>query len=94
MKVKFGSSYVDDGDDLIIVPEDDGKINVAWFLYEIIALSIPIQHTHAPGECNEDMMKILKEHSSQNLNDDSEVVENGNEMDPRWNELKKLLNNN
>jgi len=40
------------------------------------------------------MMKILKEHSSQNLNDDSEVVENGNEMDPRWNELKKLLNNN
>lgn len=94
LKVKFGSSYVDNGDDLIIVPEEDGKINVAWFLYEIIALSIPIQHTHAPGECNADMMKILKEHSSQNLNDDSEVVENGNEMDPRWNELKKLLNNN
>lgn len=94
LKVKFGSSYVDDGDDLIIVPEDDGKINVAWFLYEIIALSIPIQHTHVPGECNEEMMKILKEHSGHNISDDSDVTASDNEVDPRWNDLKKLLNNN
>ncbi|MCR4765998.1 MAG: DUF177 domain-containing protein [Bacteroidaceae bacterium] len=95
LKVKFGPSYKDDGDDLIIVPEELGKVNVAWFLYEVVALSIPIQHVHEPGKCNEEMMKILKEHSGQFLEDENNVVNNDSNMtDPRWNDLKKLLNNN
>ena len=94
LKVKFGPSYLDEGDDLIIVTEDEGKINVAWFLYEVIALSIPIQHTHAPGDCNEEMMKILKEHLGHSFTDDNSNTGKGNEEDPRWNDLKKLLNNN
>lgn len=94
LKVKFGPSYLDEGDDLIIVPEDEGKINVAWFLYEIVALSIPIQHTHVPGECNEEMMKILKEHSGKELYKEDTVATKNNEVDPRWKDLKKLINNN
>lgn len=34
---------------MVIVPEEDGYINVAWFMYEFIALSIPMKHVHAPG---------------------------------------------
>ena len=94
LKVKFGPSYLDEGDDLIIVPEDEGKINVAWFLYEMIVLSIPIHHTHKDGECNAEMMKILKEHSDQNFNDEDSAVANDNKIDPRWSDLKNLLNNN
>lgn len=93
LKIKFGTSYLDEGDELVIVPEDEGKVNVAWFLYEIIALSIPIQHTHASGECNEEMMKILKEHSG-HFNEDENDSPTGENIDPRWNDLKKLLNNN
>jgi uncharacterized metal-binding protein YceD (DUF177 family) len=92
--VKFGPAYLDEGDDLIIVPEEKGTVNVAWFLYEIIALSIPIQHTHASGECNEEMMRILKEHSGQFMEDETGESNEGNDVDPRWNDLKKLLNNN
>lgn len=94
LNVKFGPSYLDEGDELIIVPEDEGKINVAWFLYEIIALSIPIQHTHEPGKCNEEMMKILSEHTGKVLFDENGIAGKDDEMDPRWNDLKKLLNNN
>ena len=94
LKVKFGPSYLDEGDVLIIVPEDEGKINVAWFLYEMIVLSIPIHHTHKDGECNAEMMKILKEHSDQNFNDEDSAVANDNKIDPRWSDLKNLLNNN
>ena len=93
LKIKFGTSYLDEGDELVIVPEDEGKVNVAWFLYEIIALSIPIQHTHASGECNEEMMKILKEHSG-HFNEDENDSPTGENIDSRWNDLKKLLNNN
>ena len=90
--VKFGPEYMDEGDDLVVVPEDEGKVNVAWFLYEIVALAIPIQHMHEPGECNQEMMKILEQHSAKGLDNNNEDGETA--TDPRWNDLKKILNNN
>ena len=92
--VKFGPAYLDEGDDLVIVPEESGEVNVAWFLYEIVALAIPIQHFHDPGECNEEMMKILEQHLGTRFEDNSDIEAEGEEVDPRWNGLKKLLNNN
>ena len=48
-RVKLGEEFNDEDIDLIVVPEHDGTLNVAWYIYEAVALSIPIQHTHAPG---------------------------------------------
>ena len=50
LKVKLGSSFAEEGD-IVVVPEEDGYINIAWFLYEFIALNIPMKHVHAPGKC-------------------------------------------
>lgn len=36
--VKFGAEYSDENDNVVIVPEAEGEINIAWFLYEFIAL--------------------------------------------------------
>ena len=47
--VKFGHEYAEEGDNLIVIPEEEGEINVAWFMYEFIALAIPMKHVHAPG---------------------------------------------
>ena len=104
LKVKLGLSFSDE-DDFVIVPEGDGYINVAWFIYEFIALAIPMKHVHAPGKCNKGMMGKLSEYSrvmegdedSENFSgDDSFATETSesDEIDPRWNELKKILNNN
>ena len=57
---KFGEEYSED-DDLITVPENEGILDVAWFIYEFIELVIPIKHVHAPGKCNPAMMKMLDE---------------------------------
>jgi len=43
LMVKLGSDYAEDGD-WVIVPEEEGEINVAWFIYEFIALAIPMKH--------------------------------------------------
>ncbi len=99
IRVKFGSEYMDDGSDLIVVPETEGVINVAWLIYEFAALAIPIQHVHPDGECNPEMMNILKQHEGHIPEDtDSgkagETSAAGEETDPRWNGLKNLLNNN
>ena len=47
LKVKLGADF-SEVNDIVIVPEEDGYINVAWFIYEFIALSIPMKHVHAP----------------------------------------------
>ena len=107
---KLGEAYAEEGDDIIIIPEVEGEINIAWFLYEFIALSIPIKHIHAPGKCNKLMSSKLKKHLTKSPDDedeeeievefdDSEAVADFEESetqqtDPRWDELKKIIDNN
>ena len=104
LKVKLGSSFAEEGD-IVVVPEEDGYINIAWFLYEFIALNIPMKHVHAPGKCNKGMVGPLRKHlrisaadedAEDFTADDSFVAETSerDEIDPRWNELKKILDNN
>lgn len=106
LKVKLGATFSDE-DDMVIVPEEDGYINVAWFMYEFIALSLPMKHVHAPGKCNKAMMGALNKHlrtsAEEEELDDLDLDEElgleedeteTREIDPRWNELKKILDNN
>ncbi len=60
--VKLGKEYSDLGDNLIVIPEEEGELNVAWIMFEFIALAIPMKHVHAPGCCNKAMSRKLREH--------------------------------
>jgi uncharacterized metal-binding protein YceD (DUF177 family) len=101
LKVKLGEEFAEIGD-IVVVPEEDGYINVAWFIYEFIALNIPMKHVHAPGKCNKDMVHKLSKHLRSAGDDETEEDEgvqedfevDDREIDPRWNELKKILDNN
>ncbi len=84
---KFGEEYSED-DEFITVPEDEGVLDTAWLIYEFIALNIPIQHVHAPGKCNRDMIEMLNEHSATRSGDE----DTERPIDPRWSELEKLKN--
>ena len=106
--VKFGRTYSEEADNLIVIPEEEGVINVAWLMYEFIVLAVPMRHVHAPGECNKDMAAKLSRHlridaAEEELEEDEflneEDSESGSEVkaaeiDPRWNELRKILDNN
>ena len=100
LRVKLGLEFSED-DDMVVVPEEEGYINVAWFIYEFIALSIPMKHVHAPGKCNKDMVNKLSKHLRVSADDEEDefdsIVDTDDrpqEIDPRWNELKKILDNN
>jgi uncharacterized metal-binding protein YceD (DUF177 family) len=97
--VKFGKDYAEESDEIVIIPESEGVINLAWFLYEFVVLAIPIKHVHAPGKCNKQMTAKLKKHSSKSEDDDEvfDMDENiiitdeepaEENVDPRWNALK------
>jgi len=101
--VKFGKDYSEESDEIVVIPESEGVINLAWFLYEFVALAIPIKHVHAPGKCNKQMTSKLKKHSAKSEDDDNEsfdlemdddviISDNGDstesDIDPRWGALK------
>ncbi|MBR0038216.1 MAG: DUF177 domain-containing protein [Bacteroidales bacterium] len=94
--VRFGKEFKDDGDDIVVVPEEKGIINVSWFLYEFIELAIPIKHVHPYGQCNAGMSSKLSEHiaidaSEEDFLNMSEESEADSEtVDPRWEALKGL----
>jgi len=84
LEVKLGTENSEE-DDLVTVAEDEGILDVAWYLYEFIALAIPIKHVHAPGKCNPAMVRALEEYSAARSGEEDEQA-----MDPRWEALLKL----
>ncbi len=84
---KFGTAYSED-DELVIVAENEGMLDMSWFIYQFVELSIPLRHVHAPGKCNPAMMKALEEHSA--ARSGVESVESS--VDSRWAVLEKLKN--
>lgn len=102
--VKLGEEYFEESDEIVIIPAEEGAINIAWYLYEFIVLNIPIKHVHEPGKCNRMMMSKYRKHQAVSLSEgdsDDEISDEGTdedssddsseETDPRWDELKKLL---
>jgi uncharacterized protein len=87
--IKFGKHWEDSDPDIIIVPADENELNIEQYLYEFIHLALPIKRVHpqdGPGKnsCDPEMLKKLNEH----------IISENKMSDPRWDELKKLINNN
>ncbi len=97
--VKFGKEYSEESDEIVIIPEDDGEINIAWFLYEFIVLSLPAKKIHPPGTCNKAMSSKLNKHRAKSADDDEDQDEDADDVsmdddssysDPRWDSLKDI----
>lgn len=99
LDVKLGLENADD--EMVVIDENDGTIDLSWYMYEFIALDIPLRHIHPDGECNEQMIAQLSKHicytideeedddsDSDNLASDS--AEEEKEIDPRWSALKNI----
>ena len=88
--VKFGNEYNDDNDDILIVPHGEYEINVAQYIYELIILAVPIKRVHPgieDGSLESDILSKLEELSPI----DNHKTKSSEDIDPRWNNLKKLL---
>lgn len=88
--VKIGKIIPEDDSDIVSLSTDEHELDLMQHFYEYIHLALPIRRVHPDGEdgkstCNPVMFKKLKEL----LVDE----ENENHNDPRWDDLKKLMNN-
>jgi uncharacterized metal-binding protein YceD (DUF177 family) len=87
--VKFGKSIDDIDPDIISVSLDENELDLQQQLYEFIMLALPIKRVHPADKkgrstCDPVMLKKLEEL----------IIEEEKENDPRWDELKKLMNDN
>ena len=86
--VKFGEEYFDDFEEILILPHGSHELDVSQYIYELIILAVPSKRIHpgvVDGTLKSEMLKKLEELSPK------ETDKNNEEIDPRWNTLKKLL---
>lgn len=81
--VQFGESYQELSDEIVVIPENAYEIDIAPYIYEYINLSLSIQKMHPNDSegnslCKKEITDLLNELSGEQ------------QMDPRWEELKKL----
>ena len=86
--VKFGDEYNNDNDEILIIPHSEYQINIAQYVYEMLVLSVPLKKVHPgvlDGTLQSEVLDKLEELQPK------ETKENKEEIDPRWDALKKLL---
>jgi len=89
--IKFGEEFNDENEDLLILPHGEFEVNVQQYIYELIVLSIPLKRVHPgveDGTLDSEVLDKLEElsiNNNENKNDEDEI-------DPRWDKLKNLLN--
>lgn len=81
---KFSDEENED-ENLVHVPSSAFTIDISPMIYELLTVALPSRSVHEEKECNEEMLGLLNQYESFSENDDSEE-----EVDPRWNNLKKL----
>jgi len=52
----------EDADDVIYVEQDRKELDLWPFIYDFIALAIPLTHSHTEGQCNPDMEARLSQY--------------------------------
>ncbi|MDL5510457.1 DUF177 domain-containing protein [Arenibacter sp. M-2] len=86
--VKFGDEYNNDNDEILIIPHSEYQINIAQYVYEMLVLSVPLKKVHPgvlDGTLQSEVLDRLEELQPK------DTKENKEDIDPRWDALKKLL---
>ena len=92
--VKFGDDFNDENEDLLIIPHGSYEVNIQQFIYESVILNLPSRRIHPgieDGTLQSDILDKLEELSPKAPKEDIEEPQKG-PTDPRWDSLKKLLN--
>ncbi|MBF4470657.1 MULTISPECIES: YceD family protein [Flavobacterium] len=89
--VRFGETFNNDNEELLILPFGEFEIDIAQYIYEMIILSVPQKRIHPgikDGSLNTEALTKLKELTIKEQKKEKKEEEN---TDPRWDKLKQLL---
>ena len=81
LNVRFSDSEQSDDESTVVLPEDAHELDLTPWLYEYVAVRLPMQHMHPDGECDPEMTKYIGSSDTERPDD---------YVDPRWEALKDL----
>ncbi len=81
LNVRFSDTEESDDEETVVLPEDAHELDLSPWLYEYVAVRMPLQHSHPEGECDPDTVRFLSDEENQHPDD---------YVDPRWEALKDL----
>ncbi len=85
--VKFGDTFNDENEHLLILPHGTHQLDLAQTLFETVVLAVPQKRVHPGienGSLQSDLIDRLEELHPKESNKEPETT------DPRWDALKKL----
>ena len=86
--VRSGETDFEDDMDLLTITPESADLNLAQSIFDYVVLHVPYRHVHpedrnGKSTCNPDMIEQIDEYSIE----DEDQISN----DPRWDQLKNLL---
>lgn len=87
--IKPGKSWDDSDPDMLTIPADGYELDISQYIYEFTHLAMPLKRIHPNDKkgnstCDPEMLQKLNEL----------IIDIEKKGDPRWDELKKLMNDN
>ena len=86
--VQFGDVFNNDNEALLVIPHNEFELDISQYIYENIILSVPVKRIHPgieDGTLKTEALDTLEKLLPKEENKESE------DIDPRWENLKKLL---
>lgn len=88
--VKFGSDFVEQSDEIIIIPATESHIDISQYVYEFLHLGLPVRRVHpdtAEGKdgCDPEVIERLNKFLVKNHRDNTQATD-----DSPWEALKTL----
>lgn len=84
--VRFAEESDFTDDEVIFLNENESSLDLGQFMYEYIMVGMPTRRVHDEGKCDPEVLRYLEEAPEE------EIKEEDNELDPRWEALKKFKN--
>ena len=93
--VQFGDAFNNDNEELLILPHGEHQLDLSQYIYEMIALAVPLKRVHPgikDGTLKSEALDRLNQIkvSEKDLKKKNKEQEKEN-TDPRWDKLKSLL---
>jgi uncharacterized metal-binding protein YceD (DUF177 family) len=89
--VRFGDEFNNDNEELLILPHGEHEIDVTQYIYEMIALSVPLKRVHPGIKDGTLQSEALTKLNELTVKEEKEESKQEEDIDPRWDKLKKLL---
>ena len=88
---KFSEGESED-ENLITLAPHEFELKLAPICHEFITVLLPSRVIHEDGDCNEEMVELLKKYTLGSAEDweDEEGDDGDDDIDPRWSTLKDL----